>query len=106
MKYVAYIDTDDIENLRFYEDADGKYLIVKDANSGSDEWIALHFKEVSPDRDITNRKIEELFERVENIEKQMKEDKEAQLRKLTAEIDYAKFRCTLPAIPNIPNIRR
>lgn len=39
--------------------------------------------------DIVNRKLEELFERVENIEKQIKEDKEEQLRKLKAEVDYA-----------------
>lgn len=40
-------------------------------------------------------KIKDLSERVENIEKQMKEDKEEQLKKLNAELDYAKFRCTL-----------
>ena len=45
--------------------------------------------------DIINRKLEELFERVENIEKQIKEDKEEQLKRLKAEVDYAKFRCTL-----------
>ena len=43
-------------------------------------------------------KIEELFERVENIEKQIKEDKEEQLKKLQAELDYAKNRCALPII--------
>jgi hypothetical protein len=42
--------------------------------------------------------IEELFERVENIEKQIKEVKEEQLKKLKAELDYAKFRCTLPNV--------
>lgn len=36
--------------------------------------------------DIVNRKLEELFERVENIEKQIKEDKEEQLKKLKAEV--------------------
>ena len=40
-------------------------------------------------------KLKDLSERVENIEKQMKEDKEEQLKKLKAEVDYAKFRCTL-----------
>lgn len=39
-----------------------------------------------------------LSKRVENIEKQMKEDKEKQLKKLKAELDYAKFRCDLPTI--------
>lgn len=46
MKYAAFIDTDDIKNLKFYEDADGKYLVARDANAGPDEWIALHFTEV------------------------------------------------------------
>jgi hypothetical protein len=44
---------------------------------------------------IIESEIEELFERVENIEKQMKENKEEQLKKLNAELDYAKFRCAL-----------
>lgn len=39
--------------------------------------------------------VKDLSERVENIEKLMKEDKEEQLKKLKAELDYAKFRCTL-----------
>ena len=46
MKYTAIIDTDEFKDLKFFEDADGKYLAVKDANAKSDEWIALHFKEV------------------------------------------------------------
>ena len=36
-------------------------------------------------------KLKDLSKRVENIEKQMKEDKEEQLKKLQAELDYAKF---------------
>lgn len=39
--------------------------------------------------------VRQLKERVEILEKQMKEYKEAQLKKLEAELDYAKFRCTL-----------
>lgn len=51
---------------------------------------------VSPERiAIIENEIEELFKRVENIEKQMKEDKEEQLKKLEAELEYAKFRCAL-----------
>ena len=46
-------------------------------------------------------KIKDLSERVENIENQMKEDKEEQLKKLKAELDYAKFRCALPTILNM-----
>ena len=44
---------------------------------------------------IIENEIEELFERVENIEKRMKGDTEEQLKKLKAELDYVKFRCTL-----------
>lgn len=39
--------------------------------------------------------VRQLRERVETLEKQIKEDKEAQLKKLEAELAYAKFRCTL-----------
>jgi len=39
--------------------------------------------------------LKDLSQRVENIEKQMKEDKEEQLKKLKAELDYAKFCCAL-----------
>lgn len=44
---------------------------------------------------VVNNGLKDLSERVENIEKQMKEDKENQLKKLKAEVDYAKFRCAL-----------
>lgn len=43
MKYIAIIDTDDYKDFKFFEDADGKYLIAKDANAKNDEWISLHF---------------------------------------------------------------
>ena len=42
--------------------------------------------------------VKDLSKRVEAIEKQMKEDKEEELKKLKAEIDYAKFRCDLGKI--------
>ena len=44
---------------------------------------------------IIENELEDLFKRVETIERQMKADKEEQLKKLKAELDYAKFRCTL-----------
>ena len=44
---------------------------------------------------VINNKIKDLSERVETLEKQIKEDKEEQLKRLKAEVDYAKFRCTL-----------
>lgn len=43
MKYIAVIDTDDYKDFKFYEDADGEYLIARDANAEPDEWIPLHF---------------------------------------------------------------
>lgn len=57
--------------------------------------MAIKALEQESYEDIVNRKLEELFERVENIEKQIKEDKEEQLKRLKAELDYAKFHCTL-----------
>ena len=45
MKYVAVINTDDYKNFKFFEDADGKYLVARDAGAESDEWIVLHFTE-------------------------------------------------------------
>ena len=39
--------------------------------------------------------VRQLRERVETLEKQIKEDKEERLKKLEAELAYAKFRCTL-----------
>lgn len=44
---------------------------------------------------IIENELKNLSERVENIEKQIKEDNEEQLKKLKAELDYAKFRCAL-----------
>ena len=44
---------------------------------------------------VIEDKLEELFERIGNIEKQIKEYNEEQIKKLKAEIDYAKFCCTL-----------
>ena len=45
-----------------------------------------------------------LSEKVESIEKQMKEDKEEQLKKLYAELDYAKFCCSLIAAGQNENL--
>ena len=43
MKYIAIIDTDNYKDFKFFEDANGKYLVARDAGAESDEWIALHF---------------------------------------------------------------
>lgn len=47
---------------------------------------------------LINYKLEDLSKRVEALEKQIKEDKEEQLKKLEAELDYVKFCCSLPTI--------
>ncbi len=52
MKYIAVIDTDDYENFKFFEDASGKYLAVKDANAKDGEWMVLPFKEAPKHRVI------------------------------------------------------
>ena len=60
------------------------------------EWIQIILE--SQDEDCISRKevlIKDLSERVENIERKMEEDKEERLKKLEAELEYAKFRCTL-----------
>ena len=46
MKYIAIIDTDEFKDFKFFEDADGKYLVAKDANAKSEEWIPLHFIDI------------------------------------------------------------
>lgn len=43
MKYIAIIDTDNYKDFKFFEDANGKYLVARDANAKYDEWISLHF---------------------------------------------------------------
>jgi len=72
-----------------------EYLSEKDGEKMREAIKALEQESCD---DIVNWKLGELFERVENIEKQIKEDKEEQLKKLKAEVDYAKFRCALPTI--------
>ena len=44
MKYIAILDTDDIEDFAFFEDGKEKYLHAIDANSENGEWIYLPFK--------------------------------------------------------------
>jgi len=60
MKYVAFIDTDDIKNLKFYEDANGKYLVARDTNAEPDEWIALHFTEAENNGTVSLEKLDEV----------------------------------------------
>ena len=44
MKYIAVLDTDEIEDFAFFEDGKGKYLHAVDANAENGEWIYLPFK--------------------------------------------------------------
>ena len=46
MRYIAIIDADKFSNFKCFEDADGKYLVAKDANAEIDEWLPLHFTEI------------------------------------------------------------
>jgi hypothetical protein len=45
-----------------------------------------------------NNRLNDFSERIENIEKQMQEEKEEELKKLEAELNYAKLSRTLPII--------
>lgn len=73
------------------ETGDVDYLEVITAIENGVPLQEVYKREVS---EIKN-KLKDLSKRVENIEKQMKEDKEEQLKKLKAELDYAKFHCAL-----------
>ena len=54
MKYIATIDTDEFKDFEFFEDADGKYLVARDAGAKSDEWIVLRFTEAEMQRQSLN----------------------------------------------------
>ena len=43
MKYVAIIDTGEYKDFKFFEDGCGEYLVARDENAQSDEWIRLPF---------------------------------------------------------------
>ena len=60
--------------------------------------VLYDLKPVNPPSKTGNwieHEIKDLSKRVEILEKQMKEDKEEQIKKLKAELDYAKFCCAL-----------
>jgi hypothetical protein len=44
MKYIAVLDTDEIEDFAFFQDGKEKYVHGIDANSVNGEWIYLPFK--------------------------------------------------------------
>lgn len=45
MKYKAIIETDEIDDFEFYEDANGKFIRGIDAGAVDNEWILLYFTE-------------------------------------------------------------
>lgn len=61
MKYIAVLDTDEIEDFEFFEDGKEKYLHAVDANAENGEWIYLPFKplEQEPILDKIRAEIEE-----------------------------------------------
>jgi len=67
MKYTAIIDTDKFSNFKFFEDADGKYLVARDANAEPAEWLPLHFTETS--NNIITSVLNKLRERMEERDK-------------------------------------
>lgn len=58
MKYIAILDTDEFKDFKFFEDADGKYLAVKDAGAKSDEWLPLHFETLASCEDSVKHSTE------------------------------------------------
>ena len=62
MKYIAVLDTDEIEDFEFFEDGKEKYLHAVDANAENGEWIYLPFKplEQEPVLDKIRAEIEKL----------------------------------------------
>lgn len=54
MKYIAVLDTDDYKDFKFYEDANGEYLMARDAKAKPYEWIALHFIKAESEEEADN----------------------------------------------------
>jgi molecular chaperone GrpE (heat shock protein) len=73
---------------------ENSYIDIED-----DEWCCdekeCPYKSESEEMAVINNRLKDLSERVENIEKQIKEEKEEQLRRLQAQIDFAELRCSL-----------
>lgn len=69
---------------------------------GRCEELIKELPSVRPQESKTGHCSEDLSKRVEILERQMKEDKEEQIKKLKAEMEYARFCCAL----NEENIKR
>jgi molecular chaperone GrpE (heat shock protein) len=86
------IDADELMEHVWRDKLDSRELIAKMIDNTP---TVKEVKSESEEMAVINNRLKDLSERVENIEKQIKEEKEEQLRRLQAQIDYAEFRCSL-----------
>jgi molecular chaperone GrpE (heat shock protein) len=86
------IDADELMEHVWRDKLDSRELIAKMIDNAP---TVKEVKSESEEMAVINNRLKDLSERVENIEKQIKEEKEEQLRRLQAQIDYAEFRCSL-----------
>jgi sensor histidine kinase YesM len=86
------IDADELMEHVWRDKLDSRELIAKMIDNAP---TVKEVKSESEEMAVINNRLKDLFERVENIEKQIKEEKEEQLRRLQAQIDYAELRCSL-----------
>jgi len=99
MDYAAAFD----KAIEAFEKCNKIEKIIKSWKDGTieekDSIYAFH-KNYIKDMIAINNRLNDFFERIENIEKQMQEEKEEELKKLEAELNYAKLCRTLPIITN------
>jgi anion-transporting ArsA/GET3 family ATPase len=86
------IDADELMEHVWRDKLDSRELIAKMIDNAP---TVKEVKSESEEMAVINNRLKDLSERVENIEKQIKEEKEEQVRRLQAQIDYAEFRCSL-----------
>jgi molecular chaperone GrpE (heat shock protein) len=86
------INADELMEHVWRDKLDSRELIAKMIDNAP---TVKEVKSESEEMAVINNRLKDLSERVENIEKQIKEEKEEQLRRLQAQIDYAEFRCSL-----------
>jgi molecular chaperone GrpE (heat shock protein) len=86
------IDADELMEHVWRDKLDSRELIAKMIDNAP---TVKEVKSESEEMAVINNRLKDLSERVENIEKQIKEEKEEQLRRLQAQIDYAELRCSL-----------
>ena len=86
------IDADELIEHVWRDKLDSRELIAKMIDNAP---TVKEVKSESEEMVVINNRLKDLSERVENIEKQIKEEKEEQLRRLQAQIDFAELRCSL-----------